>query len=567
MLQVNRELLNKKFLRRKELLERPELADFLICKKCVIRVLVVIDGLSFADVDFGLTDFIDIIKTSSNPAARIEVSRAHRESSNATTLNGADKDFVFSDSSLTNIDVVFLFGVNRTGNLPLPPSELKALATFMDNGGGVFATGDHEDLGQAMCGGLLRVRSMRKWYWDSSEDYGVPVGPFDEPNAPPGGNAERHDTNRPGHNGTFSFDDQSDDIPQVIKPIYKTVAFARFRNILEPHPVLCGNNGVIKLLPDHPHEGECITPWETDRTFNYDGVDFDEYPTNSSGGQPLPEVIATSTMLAGAEAPAYFKPPIAGGTFGAISTYDGHNANVGRVLCDATWHHFINVNLTGTADVPASNPKSIGFLASEEGEEKFEEIKNYFRNIIVWLAPEDKQTCMKNAWIWNVIRQPAFVEEFGGLVAKKKLDLDIYRDIGRFVSLYPTPDLSKCQKSRWRIDFVLPELRVLPELECLFDCRAPKPGGLPGRPGPRPDPLPFGLETDVIVDAAVGRVAFEMLKESQNLQSNKALEPPKSSTLLKMSQKASKSALVEMAKEMTKDLKQTSSLINKLTKL
>ena len=29
------------------------------------------------------------------------------------------------------------------------------------------------------------------------------------------------------------------------------------------------------------------------------------------------------------------------------ATYDGHRADVGRVVCDSTWHHFVNVNLTG----------------------------------------------------------------------------------------------------------------------------------------------------------------------------------------------------------------------------
>ena len=37
-----------------------------------------------------------------------------------------------------------------------------------------------------------------------------------------------------------------------------------------PHPILCGKDGVINVLPDHPHEGEVVEPTNlTDRpTFN-----------------------------------------------------------------------------------------------------------------------------------------------------------------------------------------------------------------------------------------------------------------------------------------------------------
>ena len=46
---------------------------------------------------------------------------------------------------------------------PLTDPELKLLAEWMDRGGGVFATGDHYNLGASMCSRVPRVRSMRKW--------------------------------------------------------------------------------------------------------------------------------------------------------------------------------------------------------------------------------------------------------------------------------------------------------------------------------------------------------------------------------------------------------------------
>ena len=341
------------FNRRLELRERlninPAIIDILRCRKCDIRILLVTDSfLYFSDENFGLSDFVNILETTVHASANLIVSRAHRGDPGNERLNGADKDFIFSDGSLSNIDVVFMFAAGR-GSPLLSPPELKALATFMDSGGGVFATGDHDWLGRAMCGDLIRVRSMRKWFYPSA-------GPFGEPVAPDGNNAERHDTNRPGSDGSFSFNDQSDDIPQTISPVYENVSiFAK-----EPHPILCGNNGVLKYLPDHPHEGECIVPWEVDRIFTYDSEDFEEYRVDVNGMRPLPKVIATATMLPGAETST--KPPIAGGTFGVMSAYDGHLVEVGRVHCDATWHHFININLTGDDGVSVRTLNPWAFL-------------------------------------------------------------------------------------------------------------------------------------------------------------------------------------------------------------
>lgn len=540
MLIENQALFNRRLDIREKLKINPDILDKLICKKCNIRALVVTDSfLYFNDENFGLSDFISILETTTHPSAKLIVSKAHREDPGTERLNGADKNFKFTSNSLANIDVVFMFAAGRGSPSPLlSAAELKALATFMDQGGGVFATGDHDSLGRAMCGDLMRVRSMRKWFWPGS-------GPFGEPAAPDGTSAERHDTNRPGHNSSFSFDDQSDDIPQQINPIYEAVKFSGFGVIKEPHPILCGTNGVIKHIPDHPHEGECIVPWELDRNFNYNGSSFEEYPLDSNGQRPLPKIIATASMLPGAEVPGSGKPPISGGIFGVMSSYDGHLADVGRVHCDATWHHFININLTGTDNVSNANPKSMGFLASESGEAYFEEIKNYFRNIATWLAPKTKQNCMRNRWLWNLVRQPAFQENFGHkLIENNKLSIKEAALIGQQIVAFPALNLSRCQIRRWELELIIPELRKpLPDLACLLDPCIPNPDPV------GPDPLPF-IDPDIFVKSAVGNLAFEMLKESNKLDIKNALQAPGSEQMEVLAKNASKETLKLIGNEL-----------------
>lgn len=82
---------------------------------------------------------------------------------------------------------MWLFAVESSFGPALDAPELRAISEFMDGGGGIFATGDHEDLGVAMCGAIPRVRSMRKWHWPDP-------GPNGEPVAPSAGGPDRFDT-------------------------------------------------------------------------------------------------------------------------------------------------------------------------------------------------------------------------------------------------------------------------------------------------------------------------------------------------------------------------------------
>lgn len=515
MNQQNRLLLDRRIQFAEDLFKKPNLADVFLCRKCEIKVLVVADSfLYFSNENFGLSDFVSVLESTSHPSAKLVVDKAHRGDPGATRLAGADKDFTFTSASLSDYDVVFLMAAARGSTMAA--SELRALAEFMDAGGGVFATGDHEDLGEGMCGQLMRVRSMRKWHWPGP-------GPRGEPVAPDGTDATRHDTNREGHDAGFEFDDQSDDVAQVIRPRYYTVSRTFLASVREPHPLLCGPEGVVNVLPDHPHEGECIEPSDLTENFSYDGKSFEEYPADSGGTRVRPQVIATSRMIPGAEVPESGKPPIPGGSFGAISAYDGHHADVGRVVCDATWHHFININLTGDSGAPVGDPKRVGFLASAAGEEAFEKIKAYFRNIALWAAPAAKQRCMRNRRFWNVLRAPQLREEFENRFELAKVELPTLVSIGKQIELFPRIDASRCQFRSWNRDLILrrkPELRDLP---CLIDgCRPDLGNG--------PDPAPF-LDDQAIQSAFIGGAALAVLEDIRAREAEPRPEAPSDSSL------------------------------------
>lgn len=352
-------------------------------KRCKVRILIVTEsGIDFGPSGFGLEELITkALNTSSRPYVDFVITKASR----AAFSTGADLlNFRFDNSQApapaankafnnTNYDQVWLFGIARSPALPLP--ERLALINFMNAGGGVFATGDHEDLGEALCAEIPRVRSMRKWYW--------PTAPAGRLVAPDGSSANRLDTTVVGDTPGYQFSDQSDETPQNIIPRYFTVGSAAV-----PHPLLSKTGGVIKVLPDHAHEGECVVPTVlTEKVVPGDARD--EYPMALDGsGRVTPQLVAISYSGAGYLTDVG-KPAVNPRCFGAISAYDGHLAGVGRVSVDATWHHFLNINLMGF---------SPGSVASPE----YEDIKQYFRNIALWLSPVSLQKCFRFRLIYYV---------------------------------------------------------------------------------------------------------------------------------------------------------------------
>jgi hypothetical protein len=425
---------------------------------------------------------------------QFDVTTAHRGADPAADFESFD----FTAHDLGAYDQIWMFAVESSFNTPLSGAENAAVADFMEGGGGVFATGDHEDLGVAMCGALPRVRSMRKWHWPNP-------GPNGEPVAPPVGGPDRLDTLSAGPTAGIQFDDQSDAIPQTIAPrLYSSgPSFPHFFRRAHPHPVLCGPRGPIRVLPDHPHEGECYVPSNLAAPFTVDGKPFEEYPALPSGARLAPEILATS-HIRGLHGATDIKGPVNPRTFGAIGGWDGHRVGRGRVIVDATWHHFFNINLVGDASSPTPE-KRLAFLDASADPAVFEQLQAYFRNIAVWLARPQRQTCMRRGGLWAIRVDHRFLmdlraeyfEEF-----PKRLDLaellragDVARDVlGRLAS--------HCEVLTFR-HFLVKELlpKVYPKLEPWIDPWWPHP------PKPEPDPNPW-VFADMLGDAVLGAALY-----------------------------------------------------------
>ena len=403
--------------------------------RCTPRILIVTDGgLDFSTSGFGLFRFLEAITLSPAVILKPLLTLAHRDiSSPGSVTVGPDTyqiagDFKFDNANpavtKANYDQIWLFGINPTP--ALPASEVAVIADFMNSGGGVFATGDHADLGFALSGGLPRIRHMREWV-------NVPMG-----------DTKRIDTivdPGAGSPAIYEFDDQSDDIPQRIYPKYTVTGYPFWTAKVHRLLMLPGapvnrtdENGFaydMDCLPDHPHESVCYAV--TDPTIlggNYadNGLNFPEFQQlqGNPGFYPQPEIVAYG--VSGGRSVAG-KPPVEPQMFGIISAYNGHLAapyagkptRPGRIVCDATWHHFININLDGTG----AGREGLGTWSGGPGVGTFtpgpflDKIYQYFCNMVEWLMPLDRIWC---SWWWPLVYlryHPLLIEE---LVDVRKIE-------------------------------------------------------------------------------------------------------------------------------------------------
>lgn len=503
----------------------------------VIRVLIVGDKnedftLDFGEKNMGLSEFIKALETNSVTLGLyvyFKITKVHR----ATVTDSDKTNFRFNSLEMFNpkdYDEIWFFGMSRfvdplkepkkfENSLSLKDNELKIISQFMDNGGGVFATGDHQDIGNGLCARIPRVRSMRKWYFPEPGLYGEPVAPpvgiigMEENQDQGQDSSKRHDTLREGNDSGYQFDDQSDNIPQPIIPkMYKTKYWNNEGLFIKhyPHPLLSKSRGVIKVLPDHMHEGECYVDEDLTKTFAFDGYTTTEYPILPKTGKPLkPEVIAEAIVIGGHTTPPDSKEPTTAKIFGVLGAYDGHKVNVGRVAVDSTWHHFVNINVIGEWPHNDSNDiKHQGFNYSDngnsdKGQKVYQDLKTYWRNLGVWLAPKKIQKSILATALWRIRWSQPLAEELSSRTVQKGLSREGILYLGH-VARY---SLNKISSEEQVIQWIIP---YLTEIQDTVD---PWWGNSESAPD---------LVFDVIVNSVLGGMILSIAKEfPERSQENK----------------------------------------------
>ena len=394
---------------------------------------------------------------------------AHRSQDPAPQSPCQHNFFTFTEQSLTGIDVVWLIGgggpnidgsYNRPGgndpctaidSYPLQESEVAALTTFMSNGGGVMAVGDHAAMGASMGNMLPRIREMRNWTSPPSPPPSgagristVQASPDDTANYPGTVAAGLTFTpNLPGGAPTgvlnVALEDQSDDIPAPVTPItyYKGPAWGG--GTYWTHPILTLPDGTwVSALPDHMHEGSVP---------NLDAAHWTgaDWPTSSTGIQPTPSTIASGVALEEVYHPEYqgeggfetdYSDPKAfwGYIYGVIGAYDGRPAQAGRIVTHSTFHHFYDINLIGDRDCLPTDPRSQGFLASATGQAFLTRHDAYIVGMTRWLARPEKLLLGLHANLINATYNRHLSEAIGAFVATSNPTNTARRSLGQDVA-------------------------------------------------------------------------------------------------------------------------------------
>jgi hypothetical protein len=143
----------------------------------------------------------------------------------------------------------------------------------------------------------------------------------------------------------------------------------------QPHPVFFyRGDRFIEVFPDHGHEGAIVIP-DT----------FDESWPTGPNGQTRPHVVA------------FGRDNRDNKELNIIAAYNGDLAGVGRIVADSTWHHYMNLNLSGF-----EHPAPLGSPADQIGQ--------FYANLAVWLAPRRKRDAMARAMCWDLARFTRLLE-------------------------------------------------------------------------------------------------------------------------------------------------------------
>ena len=298
-----------------------------------------------------------------------------------------------TDTLLAKYDELWLFGFWQADvNTPfdpkfsggpdneLDPDELNVVEKFMASKGLLIA-GDHSEyapggqqtdpiesficLGAAFGKNVTRAGELRKW------------------KGPP--------TNQAGSlfstvvKNPAGFGTELDDVPQ-------TITLLPFEPDGSSHRIFLGTNQTIKILPDHRHEGQLLMP----------NIELNQkWPARPDGSKPTPAFIANGCDKGSGEC----KP--------VLMVYDGDEVDVGRIVADSSWHHYMNDNLRGFKDTSPDKPLDL--------------FKQLFHNIALYLAPLSKRQMMARDIFDFFLRHAEVQEERGnvheevGRVALRKL--------------------------------------------------------------------------------------------------------------------------------------------------
>jgi hypothetical protein len=243
-------------------------------------------------------------------------------------INAEGNDVVLRVLDTTDFDELWLFAVDNGDGLSV--ADCQGITRFLQRGGGIMATRDHQDLGSSLCtlGGVGQAHFFHTKHPDPDESHNM-------------------------------RDDQ--DTKTISWPNYHSGRNGDYQNIVPVEPVhqLLRNpqssSGVIEYFPAHPHEG----------------------------GVGPPEGDSSARVI------AIGRSKLTARTFNLIVAFEGGQEQsgnrLGRALAHSSFHHFADYNWDTDAGCPSfvEEPPGDGMKRKPRA---LADIHAYVHNAALWLA-------------------------------------------------------------------------------------------------------------------------------------------------------------------------------------
>lgn len=244
-------------------------------------------------------------------------------------LNPEGDDEVLSRLDSTDFDELWLFAVDVGDGLTV--ADCEGITRFRQRGGGILATRDHQDLGSSLCtlGGVGRAHFFHTKHQDPDES-----------------RRARDDQQTQG----------------IDWPNYHSGSNGDYQRVTPagpPHELLRGtraDSGLVEYFPAHPHEGAVGVPEDEEHAHVVaTGV-------SATTGRPFNLLVAFERAA------------------------DAHGHTLGRAVAESSFHHFVDYNWDSSKGCPSFLEEPPGDQIEREPE-KLEDIRQYVRNLALWLAP------------------------------------------------------------------------------------------------------------------------------------------------------------------------------------
>jgi len=249
-------------------------------------------------------------------------------------------DPILSTLSRTDFDELWLFALDTGGGLST--QDCAGITAFHQQGGGIFTTRDHQDMGVSMCG--LDTLGHFHYFHTQNPD-------------PDDSRCCRDDIYTTYISWPNYYSGRNGDY-QIITPV-------------EPLHELLKNpdstSGVIEFFPAHPHEGGIGTPKQEGNA-----------RAIAMGQSKVTERLFNLVVV-------------------ADYAQDTMGHHLGRVVSQSTFHHLVDYNWDTDKGCPSFVDEPIGDGMKQEPK-ALQDIKAYVRNLVLWLAPlEQKAMQSENA--------------------------------------------------------------------------------------------------------------------------------------------------------------------------